>query len=337
MITKFTALRENQTVPIERCDSLQLHNCIRESYLLPYEETKMAKHRFEERKFWVEPKAKLDLAKRPTQAGKELVDKSHGIETLAADVSALQEAQNVLYASDTHSLLIILQGMDAAGKDGTIRHVMGGVNPQGCRVYSFKAPNATELEHHFLWRPVPCLPARGMISIFNRSYYEEVLVVRVHPEFLLPQKLPAVKSLKEKPLEKLWRQRFKEIRAFEKALTDNGTAILKFFLHVSKDEQKERFLERLHQPEKHWKFNAQDLAERELWPRYKQAFEHALSHTSTEEAPWYVIPADNKWYARAAIADIIAAKLESLDLRYPEVPDEQRAEFGQFIQQLENE
>ena len=295
------------------------------------------KHRFDHSKFIVEPNSKLNLAKRPTTAGKELNDKTHAAETLASDVSALQEMQNCLYASDSHSLLIILQGMDAAGKDGTIRHVMGGVNPQGCRVYSFKAPNDTELKHHFLGRAVPCLPERGMISLFNRSYYEEVLVVRVHPEFLIPQKLPKLKGLKDKSLDKLWKRRFKEINAFEQSLTSQGTAILKFFLHVSQDEQKERFLERLRDSERHWKFNARDLEERKLWPEYQTAFEEALSNTSTPEAAWYVIPADDKWYARAAVADIIAARLESLDIAYPEVPEAEKATFEELAHQLENE
>ena len=292
-------------------------------------------HRFDEKKFLVD--GELKLSKRPTKAGKELDDKTHAREMLAADVSALQEAQRKLYASDSHSLLIILQGMDAAGKDGTIRHVMGGVNPQGCRVYSFKAPNSTELQHHFLWRPVSFLPERGMISIFNRSYYEEVLVVRVHPEFLIPQKLLKLKSLKENALEKLWKRRFNEINQFENMLSDHGTVILKFYLHVSKDEQKERFLERLREPEKHWKFNDSDLTERKLWSKYERAFEQALSKTSSKRAPWYVIPADDKWYARAAIADIIAAKLEALDIDYPSVPLEDRAKFEELAHQLEQE
>lgn len=295
------------------------------------------KHRFDHQKFQVEYRSKINLAKRSTRAGRELNDKQHGIETLAADVSALQAAQNVLYASQSHSLLVILQGMDAAGKDGTIRHVVGGVNPQGCRVYSFKAPSDLEQRHHFLWRPVPYLPERGMISLFNRSYYEETLVVRVHPEFLKPQKIPGVDVDKPKSLEKLWTRRFKEINSFEKALTDNGTVILKFCLHVSKDEQKERFLERLTDPEKYWKFNDRDLSERKLWPKYREAFEETLSKTSTKDAPWFVIPADNKWYARAAIADIIARKLEDLKLEYPSVPKEETANFQHFAEQLKQE
>jgi len=296
-----------------------------------------AKHRFKPSKFFVDPKKPLDLSKRSTRAGKELDDKEHGQEALAADVEALKDSQRRLYASDSHSLLIILQGMDAAGKDGTIRHVMGGVNPQGCRVYSFKAPSSKELEHHFLARPVPCLPARGMISIFNRSYYEEVLVVRVHPEFLEPQRLPGVDIRKKSSLNKLWKRRFREIRAFEQTLVSHGTHVLKFYLHLSMDEQRERFLERLTMPEKYWKFNAGDLSERKLWSDYRSVFEDALTSTSTAETPWYAIPADNKWYARAAIADIIAQKLESLDLQYPEVESDVQARYDDYAEQLRNE
>ncbi len=294
-------------------------------------------HRFAEEKFRVKLGDKLDLSKWSTKAGKELKDKTHAAEELAVDVSALQAAQQILFASDSHSLLVIFQGMDAAGKDGTIRHVMGGVNPQGCRVYAFKAPNSNELQYHYLARAMPCLPARGMISLFNRSYYEEVLVVRVHPEFLLPQKLPKLKSLKPKTLEKLWEQRYKEINAFEQSLANQGTLILKFFLHLSAEEQKERFLERLNEPEKNWKFNGGDLAERQLWPQYQVAFEQTLKHTSTKSAPWYVIPADDKWYARAAIADIIASQLEALDLKYPEVVAEEQAKFADYAKQLNAE
>ena len=295
------------------------------------------KHRFSESKFFVDPDKKLDLSKRPTQAGKELNDKSQAEEQLANDVSALQDAQRVLYASGSHSLLVILQGMDAAGKDGTIRHVMGGVNPQGCRVYSFKAPNATEQQHHFLWRAMPCLPERGMISLFNRSYYEEVLVVRVHPQFLIPQKLPKLDQLKPRTLEKLWKQRYKEINAFEQTLVRQGTLVLKFFLNVSRKEQKERFLERLGNPEKYWKFNAGDMSERKLAPDYKLAIEEALSATSTNHAPWFLIPADDKWYARAAIADIITSRLEQLGLHYPSVPEDEQAKFADYVRLLREE
>lgn len=295
------------------------------------------KHRFEESKFVVEPEKSLDLAKRTSKAGKELVDKQIAMEALAADVTSLQEQQAVLYASKQYSLLIIIQGMDAAGKDGTVRHVMGAINPQGCRVYSFGPPNSTEVKHHFLWRPSPYLPEKGMISLFNRSYYEEVLAVRVHPKFLEPQQIPGLKIDKPKSLEKLWEQRYKEIRTFERALFNNGTLVLKFYLHVSRDEQRSRLLERLKDPEKYWKFNPRDLEERKLWKEYTTAFEECMESTSTEEAPWFIIPADDKWYARAAIADIIATRLEKLGLKYPDVTEEQKAEFATYIQQLEHE
>ncbi|MCC6508431.1 MAG: polyphosphate kinase 2 family protein [Pirellulaceae bacterium] len=317
------------------------------------------KHRFDLRDFEVKPESSINLAKWSTKAGKELLAKDVADEALAADVAALQAAQERLYASNRFGLLVILQGMDASGKDGAIGHVMRGVNPLGCRAYAFKAPNELELKHHFLWRPMAYLPERGMISLFNRSYYEEVLVVRVHPKFLEPQRLPQLSESKRsdqkpseskpgeskhsetksseskrkkgqaKALDKLWKQRYREINAFERSLASNGTLVIKFFLHVSPEEQKQRLLERMQQPEKHWKFNPRDLEERKLWPEYKQAFESALAETSTTWAPWYVIPADNKWYARAAIADIIAAKLEQLDLNYPEVSDEQRALYQQ--------
>jgi PPK2 family polyphosphate:nucleotide phosphotransferase len=294
-------------------------------------------HRFDASKFWVDPTERLDLTKRSTKAGKELVDKKYAEEVLAADVSMLQSQQELLFATRKCSLLIIVQGMDTAGKDGMIRHVMGAVNPQGCRVYSFGPPNSTEQMHHFLWRPTPYLPEKGMISLFNRSYYEEVIAVRVHPNFLEPQKIPGVDLNKPKSLNQLWKRRFKEIRAFENILHVNGTLVLKFFLHISHKEQRNRLLSRLREPEKFWKFNPRDISERNLWARYQQIFQECLEKTSTEEAPWYVIPADNKWYARAAIADIIAARLEGLKLKYPEVSEEQKAQFSQYIEKLESE
>ncbi len=295
------------------------------------------KHRFDIKKFMVEPDQKVNLAKISTKAGKEFDTRELAEESLAADVSALQEAQDMLYADDRFSLLVILQGMDASGKDGIIRHVMSGVNPLGCQAFAFKAPNSAELQHHFLWRPMHFLPERGKICLFNRSYYEEVIVVRVHPSFLEPQRLPSLKSLKPKSLDKLWINRFKEINALERSLVGNGTQVIKFFLHVSPDEQKRRLLERLQQPEKNWKFNAGDLKERALWPEYKKAYEEMLPATSTKSAPWYVIPADNKWYARAAVADIICSRVESLGLEYPVVNDEQRTQFAELAKQLEAE
>ena len=295
------------------------------------------KHRFSTRAFEVKPGSKVNLSKLSTRAGKELLPKELAEEALAADVASLQDAQDRLHASNRYGVLVILQGMDASGKDGVIRHVMSGVNPLGCRAYAFKAPNEGELKHHFLWRAMPCLPERGMISLFNRSYYEEVLVVRVHPEFLEPQRLPMLKSLKPKSLGKLWKQRYREMNTFERTLVLNGTLVLKFFLHVSRDEQKQRLLERMQQPEKNWKFNPRDLEERQLWKEYRGAFEDMLGETSTEWAPWHVIPADNKWYARAAIADIIAARLEGLNLAYPKVTSEQRELYAKLSKALEAE
>jgi PPK2 family polyphosphate:nucleotide phosphotransferase len=290
------------------------------------------KHRFDHKKFRVVQGDKVKLDKVSTKSGKELDKKNTAREALADDVSALQEMQQKLYASNSHSLLVIFQGIDAAGKDGMIRHVMGGVNPQGCRVTSFKAPNAEELEHHFLWRPMRHLPERGFIGIFNRSYYEEVLVVRVHPEFLKAQRIPKVKKLSD-----LWKQRYDEIVQFENMLTRHGTKIVKFFLHLSKAEQKVRFLDRLHQPEKNWKFSERDLEERQLWTDYQEAFEDMLSATSSKESPWYIIPSDDKWYARAVVADVIAQQLESLELAYPVVDNETRQRFAELAKKLEAE
>lgn len=297
----------------------------------------MKKHQFDASKFRVKEGNSIDLSKISTRGSKEDLTKSQSTAALSDDNEFLAEAQERLYAEGNRALLIILQGMDAAGKDGTIRHVMHGINPQGCRVHSFGPPNKEELSHHFLWRPMPFLPARGMISIFNRSYYEETLVVRVHPELLIPQKLPAVKSLEASSLQDLWKLRYREIKNFERTLEDNGTTVLKFFLHVSREEQKSRLLERLTDPEKAWKFNPRDLDERKRWGDYKTAFEDTISATSTKEAPWFIIPADDKWYARAAIADIIASELEALDLKFPEVGKEQLLRFGEYIKELQRD
>jgi PPK2 family polyphosphate:nucleotide phosphotransferase len=249
--------------------------------------------------------------------GKEAL-KERAQQVLAQNLADLAQAQNLLYADDRYAVLIVLQAMDAAGKDGTIKHVMSGVNPQGCQVFSFKKPSAEDLDHNFLWRYMKCLPERGRIGIFNRSYYEDVLVVKVHPE-LIGRQLPR----KKKPGKKFWAQRYEDINAFERHLVRNGTVILKFFLNVSRAEQKARFLERLGRPEKNWKFSAADLAEREYWDVYMDAYEDALAATSTKWAPWYVVPADHKWIARAVVADIITTAIQDLDLRYPEVTEEQ--------------
>jgi PPK2 family polyphosphate:nucleotide phosphotransferase len=265
------------------------------------------------------------------ELGKDVI-KGRAETILAENIAHLAEAQELLYANDVYSVLVILQAMDAAGKDGTIKHVMSGVNPQGCQVFSFKKPSDEELDHNFLWRYMKALPERGRIGIFNRSYYEEVLVVKVHSELHERQKLPPGKRGKS-----FWQERYDDINHFERHLSRNGTLILKFFLHISKDEQKKRFLERLETPEKHWKFSPSDLAERAFWKDYMEAFEEAMSATSTEWAPWYIIPADHKWVARAVVADILTSTISSLHLTYPEVTPEKRQALEVARRQLEEE
>ena len=256
-------------------------------------------------------------------------DKPRAQELLASGVKLLAELQDRLYAQDRWAVLLLFQAMDAAGKDGAIKHVMSGVNPQGCEVYSFKAPSDEELDHDFLWRCAKRVPERGRIGIFNRSYYEEVLVVRVHPEILQKQKLPP-----ERITKRIWKERFEDIRGFEHYLGRNGVVVRKFFLHVSRDEQKKRFLERLENPEKHWKFSSADVAERGHWKRYMAAYEDAIRHTATEDAPWYVVPADNKWFTRIVVAGAIIEALASLDLRYPKLSRTQRRELAAARERL---
>ncbi|HKQ33040.1 MAG TPA: polyphosphate kinase 2 family protein [Thermodesulfobacteriota bacterium] len=253
----------------------------------------------------------------------ESEDKPRAKEVLAMGVRLLAELQDKLYAQDRWSMLIILQAMDAAGKDGTIKHIMSGVNPQGCQVHSFKQPSPEELDHDYLWRSMKCLPNRGNIGIFNRSYYEETLVVRVHQEYLAAQKLPPKLVTKE-----IWKERFQDIRNFERYLTHNGVVVRKFFLHVSKEEQKRRFLERIENPEKNWKFSSSDAKERDYWGDYMNAYEDMIRNTATEDAPWYVIPADNKWFTRLAVAAAIIAALDSLDLEYPKVDKKKLEELA---------
>jgi len=243
--------------------------------------------------------------------------KKQAQEFLEQNLKHLADAQNLLYADARYALLIVLQGMDASGKDGTIRHVMSGVNPQGCEVHSFKKPSPDELAHDFLWRCVLRLPPRGKIGIFNRSYYEEVIVAKLHPELLDAQRLPPGKHGR-----KFWDRRYESINAFEKHLVDNGTVVLKFFLHLSKDEQKKQLLERIDTPEKRWKFAPGDIDERQLWDDYIDAYDDALTATSTDHAPWYIVPADHKWVARALVADVITTTLRTLDLQTPEVDDD---------------
>ncbi len=265
------------------------------------------------------------------EAGEEAV-KEAAAKILEENRESLAAAQELLYASGTYSVLIILQGLDAAGKDGTIRHVMSGVNPQGCRVQGFKVPTQEELGHNFLWRYSKALPLKGEIGIFNRSYYEDVLVVRVHPEILVAQRL-----VTGKVGEKFWEDRYKDINAFERHLSRNNTLILKFFLHTSKDEQKRRLLERLENKDKYWKFSSADIKERGFWDDYVKAYEIMLSRTSQKWAPWYVIPADHKWAARAIIADIITSEIQGLKLQYPKVTKEQMEEIVKAREELNSE
>lgn len=258
-------------------------------------------------------------------------DKPRAKEALQFGVDALAALQDMLYAQDKWAVLLIFQAMDAAGKDGTIKHVMSGVNPQGCQVFSFKAPSAEDLDHDFLWRCIKCVPNRGHIGIFNRSYYEEVLVVRVHPEFLAKQKIPS-----ELVTKNIWDERFQDIRCYERYLSRNGIKVVKFFLHVSKKEQKLRFLERAENPEKNWKFSASDMAERNHWDEYQEAYEDMIRNTATKESPWYVLPADNKWFTRVVAAAAVVHTLASLGLAYPKVGKEKLAEIARAKKLLES-
>lgn len=256
-------------------------------------------------------------------------DKPRAKEMLANGIEVLTELQDVLYAQDQWSVLLIFQAMDAAGKDGVIKHVMSGINPQGCQVYSFKSPSAEDLNHDYLWRCLKCLPERGRIGIFNRSYYEETLVVRVHPELLAKEKVPPQLITKN-----VWEDRFEDIRNVERYLTRNGVVIRKFFLHVSAGEQKKRFLARLDDRSKNWKFSANDARERGFWKDYLKAYEDMICNTATHDAPWYVVPADHKWFTRLVVAAAVIDALESLDLRYPEVDEAQRQELAAARKEL---
>jgi PPK2 family polyphosphate:nucleotide phosphotransferase len=256
-------------------------------------------------------------------------DKTRAKEALTTGVAALAELQDKLYAQDKWAVLLIFQAMDAAGKDGAIKHVMSGVNPQGCQVFSFKSPSAEDLDHDYLWRCMKCLPNRGHIGIFNRSYYEEVLVVRVHPEFLAKQKLPPKLVGKE-----IWSERFEDIRNFEQYLGRNGVVVRKFFLHISKKEQKRRFLERIEDTQKNWKFSSNDAAERDFWDDYMQAYEEMIQETATKNALWYVVPADNKWFTRVIVASAVIETLADLDLAYPKVDERQLKELARAKDKL---
>jgi PPK2 family polyphosphate:nucleotide phosphotransferase len=260
------------------------------------------------------------------------LDKDSAETILEANRKRLNDFQERLYAQDRWSLLVILQGMDAAGKDSAIKSIFEGVNPQGCEVYSFKQPTSHELDHDFMWRSMIALPERGRIGIFNRSYYEECLVTRVHPEFLAQEKIPHRLVTRN-----IWRERFEDISAIERYLARNGTVILKFFLNVSREEQRERFLDRLDQPSKNWKFSMNDISERALWPRYQAVYQDIVRHTSTAVAPWYVVPADHKWFARVVIGSTIVSTLETLDLHFPRAEKASLQEFEQVRKALESE
>jgi PPK2 family polyphosphate:nucleotide phosphotransferase len=280
--------------------------------------------------FQVKEGAKVNLKKWPTLVRPVYKSKKQYSKLLAEQVEELSELQRLHYASNRYALLLIFQAMDAAGKDGAIRHVMSGVNPQGCQVFSFKHPSATELEHDFLWRTTQCLPERGRIGIFNRSYYEEVLIVRVHPEILLGQGLPDG-LLDEKTI---WQERYRSINDLESHLHRNGTRIIKFFLHLSEEEQRKRFLDRIDDPEKNWKFSLADIEERRFWKQYMEAYEECLSGTSTKMAPWYVVPADDKENARLIISTIILDTFKALKMSYPKTDAQRRQELLSIRQQL---
>jgi len=288
---------------------------------------------FDIKDYYVKPGKKISLKDFDTgYRGKELTKKD-AESMLEVGRKHLAEIQDKLYAHNQYSVLIVLQAMDAAGKDGAIKHIMSGFNPQGVKVYSFKAPTSHELDHNYLWRHYLALPARGEIAIHNRSHYENVLVTRVHPEWILNENIPGVDSVKDIN-KKFWEQRFKQINRFEKNQAQNGTIILKFFLHVSKKEQKKRFLERIEDPAKNWKFSLSDLKERGFWDQYQEAYADAISNTSQDYAPWFVIPADDKWFARLLMASIIYRQFEKLKLSYPQVTETQKQELQKARLQL---
>ena len=284
-------------------------------------------------KFRVAEGSKVNLKDHPTDFTDGFNDKKEAVKDLEKNVLRLAELQNILYAQNVHSILIVFQAMDAAGKDSTIKHVMSGINPQGCQVTAFNLPSAEEMDHDYLWRCQMALPERGRIGIFNRSHYEEVLIVKVHPEILQGQHLPdEIKNDKN-----IWKKRYRQIRNWEETLAENGTHVLKFFLNVSQEEQKRRFLDRIDMPDKNWKFNAGDSKERARWNDYMKAYTDAIGATSTKNSPWFIIPADKKWFTRLAVSEIIVKKLESLKLKYPVVTEEHKADLLEAKKLLESE
>lgn len=284
-------------------------------------------------KFRIKEGSKVDLDNHPCDFTDGFTDQEAAKEDLEQNIARMQKLQDTLYAQNIYSLLIVIQAMDAAGKDSVIEHVMSGVNPQGCQVTSFKAPSAEEMDHDFLWRCQVALPRRGEIGIFNRSHYEEVIVLRVHPEILEAQQLPD----KVKRSRDIWKQRYRQIQNWEDTLVENGTHIIKFFLHVSKKEQKKRFLARIDEPDKNWKFSSRDVKEREHWDEYMKAYADAIEATSTDNSPWYIIPADKKWFTRLAVSEVIVQKLESMGLHYPKLGKDEMADLQQARKLLENE
>ena len=284
-------------------------------------------------KFLVPEFGKVDLDDHPTDYTGDYKDKDDAAGDLAKNIERMAELQDILYAQDVHALLIVIQAMDAAGKDSVIEHVMTGINPQGCSVTSFKQPSLEELDHDYLWRCQKALPGRGMIGIFNRSHYEEVIVVKVHPQYLAAQRLPSSPDSDKQ----FWKKRYQHIRDWEDMLSANGTTIVKFFLHVSKDEQKKRFLDRIEEPEKNWKFSAGDAKERAYWKDYMDAYTEAMENTSSDNAPWYIIPADKKWFTRLAVSEVIVQTLESMKLEYPPVGEAEKAALADAKAFLENE
>jgi PPK2 family polyphosphate:nucleotide phosphotransferase len=284
----------------------------------------------------VEEGKKISLSDFDTDYDHKMINKEEGTEMLENGIKQLASMQDMLYADNRYSLLIVLQAMDAAGKDGAIKHVMSGFNPQGVKVTSFKAPSSEELDHDYFWRHYKALPGRGEIGIFNRSHYENVLVTRVHPEFILKENIPGINSVEDID-KKFWKNRYKQINRFEKNLIENGTIVIKFFLHLSKKEQKKRFIERIDNPEKNWKFSAADTAERKLWEKYQEAFSEMISATSMEQAPWYILPADDKWFTRICIGSLIYIELEKLKLSYPKVSEEDKQKLLNAREELLSE
>jgi PPK2 family polyphosphate:nucleotide phosphotransferase len=281
------------------------------------------------KKFRINDGSKFRLKDYRTDDTSGIASKKHGERLLEESSECASEMQEKLYAQDRWALLLIFQGMDSAGKDGSVKHVMSGVNPQGCDVHSFKTPTSDELEHDYLWRAQKVLPERGKIGIFNRSYYEEVLVVRVHPKLLASERLPERRVSKQ-----IWSERYEDINAFERYLTRNGTVIRKFFLHISKEEQKKRFLDRLDDPKKNWKFSLSDIQERGFWKDYKKAYEEMVQNTATKQAPWYVVPADNKWFMRLVVASAIVEALADLKLSFPDADKAKKKELDQIRKSL---